>query len=246
MTENFFRKQVLDQLMKLLIIIVILSSSIRLNIIVYLVNDLCTEVLLSTDILIREEVNIDLKQNKLTIDYWEADLVFKTSQNSTDMHIIMQPTMHEIFCQQRLNYAALLSQFQVKTPSHQGKLPALTALSTLSLTLLCEGTTSNCHMNIVLHLIVVNLYNHFCHDTKTLQDFISIWKKLTTPSSYGMKPYLTVHDLCKHFVHTIISLTSHHQINFKMPHCHIIIKPFSHNTSTLLHKHIIIAVFSSL
>jgi len=174
MTENFFRKQVLNQLMKLLIIIVILSSSIRLNIIVYLVNDLCTEVLLSTDILIREEVNIDLKQNKLTIDYWEADLVFKTSQNSTDMHIIMQPTMHEIFCQQRLNYAALLSQFQVKTPSHQGKLPALTALSTLSLTLLCEGTTSNCHMNIVSHLIVVNLYNHFCHDTKTLQDFISI------------------------------------------------------------------------
>ncbi len=69
MTENFFRKQVLDQLMKLLIIIVILSSSIRLNIIVYLVNNLCTEVLLSTDILIREEVNINLKQNKLTIDY---------------------------------------------------------------------------------------------------------------------------------------------------------------------------------
>jgi len=30
------------------------------------------------NILIREETNIDLKQNKLTIDYQEADLVFKT------------------------------------------------------------------------------------------------------------------------------------------------------------------------
>jgi len=69
MTESFFRKQVLDQLVKLLIIIVISSLSIRLDIIVYLVNNLCTEVLLGTDILTREETNINLKQNKLTIDY---------------------------------------------------------------------------------------------------------------------------------------------------------------------------------
>jgi len=53
-------------------------SSIRLDTIVYLVNNLCAEVLLETDILTREETNIDLKQNKLTIGYWEADLVFKT------------------------------------------------------------------------------------------------------------------------------------------------------------------------
>ncbi len=79
MTESFFRKQVLDQLVKLFIIIVILLSSIRLDIIAYLVNDLCIKVLLDTDILTREEANIDLKQNKLTIDYWETDLVFKTS-----------------------------------------------------------------------------------------------------------------------------------------------------------------------
>jgi len=81
---------------KLLIIIVTLSLSIRLDIIVYLVNNLCTEVLLGTDILTREETNINLKQNKLTIDYQETDLVFKTSQNSTDMHITTQSTMHEI------------------------------------------------------------------------------------------------------------------------------------------------------
>jgi len=49
--------------------IVTLTSSIRLNIIAYLVNNLCVEVLLETNILTREEVNIDLKQNKLTIDY---------------------------------------------------------------------------------------------------------------------------------------------------------------------------------
>jgi len=61
MTENFFRKQVLNQLVKLLIIIIILSSSIRLNIIVYLVNNLHTEVLLGMNILTKEETNIDLK-----------------------------------------------------------------------------------------------------------------------------------------------------------------------------------------
>jgi len=231
---------------KLLIIIVILLSSIRLDIIVYLVNDLCAEVLLDMDTLTREEINIDLKWNKLTIDYWETDLVFKTSQNSTDMHIIMQPTMHKILCQQRLNYLALLSQFWVKTSPQQGKLSALTALSILSLILLCEGTTSNHHMNVVLHLIVINLYNHFHHDTKTLWGFISIWKKLITSSSYNTKPYLTVHNLHKHFAHTIISLTSHHQTDFKMSYCHIIIKSFSHNILTLSHKHIIIAAFSSL
>jgi len=67
--ESFFRKQVLNQLMKLLIIIVILLSSIKLNITIYLMNNLYTEVLLDTDILTRKEANIDLKQNKLTIDY---------------------------------------------------------------------------------------------------------------------------------------------------------------------------------
>jgi len=61
MTESFSEKQVLDQLMKLLIIIVILSSSIKLDIIIYLMNNLCTEVLLETDILTRKEININLK-----------------------------------------------------------------------------------------------------------------------------------------------------------------------------------------
>ncbi len=84
------------------------------------------------------------------------------------MHIITQSTMHEILHQQRLNYAALLSQFQVKTPLQQDKLPALTALSTLLLILLCEDTTPNHHTNVVLHLTIINLYNHFHHDTKTL------------------------------------------------------------------------------
>ncbi len=65
--------------MKLSLHIVTSTSSIRLNIIVYLVNNLCIRVLLGMNILIREEINIDLKQNKLTIDYQETDLVFKTS-----------------------------------------------------------------------------------------------------------------------------------------------------------------------
>jgi len=65
--------------MKLLLHIVTSTSSIRLNIIVYLVNNLCIRVLLGMNILTREEINIDLKQNKLTIDYQETDLVFKTS-----------------------------------------------------------------------------------------------------------------------------------------------------------------------
>ncbi len=55
--------------MKLSLYIVTSTSSIRLDIIVYLVNNLCTEVLLEMNILIREEINIDLKQNKLIIDY---------------------------------------------------------------------------------------------------------------------------------------------------------------------------------
>jgi len=55
--------------MKLLLYIVTSTSSIRLDIIVYLVNNLYTEVLLEMNTLTREETNIDLKQNKLTIDY---------------------------------------------------------------------------------------------------------------------------------------------------------------------------------
>ncbi len=97
--------------MKLSLHIVTLTSSIRLDIIVYLVNNLCAEVLLEMNILTREEINIDLKWNKLTIDYWETDLVFKTPQNSTDMHIITWSTMHKILHQWRLNYTALSSQF---------------------------------------------------------------------------------------------------------------------------------------
>jgi len=55
--------------MKLSLHIVTSTSSIRLDIIVYLVNNLCIKVLLETDILTRKEINIDLKWNKLTIDY---------------------------------------------------------------------------------------------------------------------------------------------------------------------------------
>ncbi len=64
--------------MKLSLHIVTSTSSIRLDTIVYLVNNLCIKVLLKMNTLTREEANIDLKQNKLTIDYQEADLVFKT------------------------------------------------------------------------------------------------------------------------------------------------------------------------
>ena len=162
------------------------------------------------------------------------------------MHIITQFTMHKILCQQRLDYVAFLSQFQVKTSSQQDKLSALTALSILLLILLCEDTTSNYYMNIISHLTVINLYNHFHHDTKTSQDFISIQKKLITSSSYDTKPYLTVHNLHKHFAHTITSSTSHHQTDFKISHYHVAIESFSHNISTLSHKLSIITTFLSL
>jgi len=71
-------------------------------------------------------------------------------------------------------------------------------------------------------------------------------KKLITSLSYSTKPYLMIHDLCKCFVHTITSLMSHHQTDFKMSHYHVVIESFSHNILTSLHKHIIIAAFSSL
>ena len=90
------------------------------------------------------------------------------------MHIITQSIIYKILHQQRLNYATLLSQFQVKTSSQQGKLSALTALSILSFILLCKDTTSNHYTNIILHLTVADLYNCFHYDTKTSQNFISI------------------------------------------------------------------------
>ena len=55
--------------MELSLHIVTLTSSIRLDIIAYLVDNLRAGVLLGTDTLTREGANIDLKQNKLTIDY---------------------------------------------------------------------------------------------------------------------------------------------------------------------------------
>jgi len=61
MAEGFSEKQILDQLMKLSLHIVTLMSSIRLDIIAYLVNNLHAKVLLEMNILTREEANIDLK-----------------------------------------------------------------------------------------------------------------------------------------------------------------------------------------
>ena len=244
--EGFSGKQVLDQLVELPITIATSSSPIRLDTIAYLVDDLRAGVLLGTDTLTREGANIDLKRNKLTIGYREADLVFKTPQNPTGMHITTRPTMHEILRQRRLNYAALSSQFRVKTPPQQGKSPALTASSTLPPTLLCGGTTPNRHTNVVPHLTVADLYNRFRHDTKTPRGSIPIWKKPTTPPPYGTKPYLTVHDLRKRFAHTTTSLTSHRRTDSKTPRCHVAIEPFGHNASTPPHKHITVAAFSSL
>jgi len=63
-------------------------SSIKLVIMTYLVNNLHTDVLLDTDILTREEINIDLKRKKLTIEYRKTDLVFKTLNNSISMYIM--------------------------------------------------------------------------------------------------------------------------------------------------------------
>lgn len=50
--------QVLDQLVKLFIIIVTVLLSIRLNTIVYIINNLYIKLLLRTDILTKKKVNI--------------------------------------------------------------------------------------------------------------------------------------------------------------------------------------------
>ena len=54
--------------MSVYIVISILLSSIKLNTIVYLVNKLCTEVLVETDTLAKERVIMNLKRKKLIID----------------------------------------------------------------------------------------------------------------------------------------------------------------------------------
>ena len=145
-------------------------SSIKLVIITYLVNNLHTDVLLDIDILIKEEINIDLKRKKLTIEYRETDLVFKTLSNSTDMHIITQCSMHKILYQQQLNYDMFMKQFQVKTSSQQVK----SSVSTITSKLQTEFSLKFalfCHF----YFTVDNLYTQFHLNAKTtLSVFISI------------------------------------------------------------------------
>jgi len=111
--KDFSEKQILNQLVKMSVYILTsnASSSIKLDIIVYLMNNLHTDILLNTDILIRKEANIDLKRKKFTIEYKKIDLVFKTLNNFTDMYITTHSTMHEILHQRRLNYITFTHQF---------------------------------------------------------------------------------------------------------------------------------------
>lgn len=80
----------------------------------YIVDNLRAGVLVWTDTLAREGVTIDLKRKKLTIGdtILEADIVFKTPDSPTGMHITTRPTIYEILRQRRLDYAAFSSQFE--------------------------------------------------------------------------------------------------------------------------------------
>ena len=59
-------------------------------------DNLRARVLLGTDTLAKEGASIDLKRKKLTIQDVIADIVFKTPDSPTGMHITTRPTMHEI------------------------------------------------------------------------------------------------------------------------------------------------------
>jgi len=86
--EDFSETQILNQYVEMSVYIFTTSSSIKLVTMTYLVNNLHADVLLDTDILTKKEVNIDLKRKKLTIKYRKTDLVFKTLNNSINMHIM--------------------------------------------------------------------------------------------------------------------------------------------------------------
>lgn len=86
-------------------------SPLKLVTIAYIVNNLRAGVLLGTDTLAKEGASIDLKRKKLTIQDVTANIVFKTLDSPTGMHITTRPIMHEIPHQRRLNYAAFMSQF---------------------------------------------------------------------------------------------------------------------------------------
>jgi len=65
------------------------TSSIKLVIMTYLVNNLSVKVFIEADSLIREKASLNLDHKKLAIGdiKLKVKIVFKTSDSFTDMHI---------------------------------------------------------------------------------------------------------------------------------------------------------------
>lgn len=133
-------------------------------------------VLRGTDTLVKEGASIDLKRKKLTIQDVTADIVFKTPDSLTGMHITTRPTMHEILRQRRLDYAAFTSQFRAKSPvrTPTSDLQAKSYPETAPLNRQHKAAS-----NIPPHLTVADLYTRFHRDS------IPIWRKPTTPPPYS-------------------------------------------------------------
>jgi len=175
-----------------------------------------TDVLLDTDILIRKEVNIDLKRKKLTIKYKETDLVFKTLNNSIDMHIMTYSTMHEILHQKNsitshlhVNFESLHLQTNYKLNLHSN--------------LLC--LIINTHSNYILSLMT---YTYNFTLTQKHHQFSYLYKSQSFHSNSSIWQYIIYLFISitsqshQHLTVILIqNLFSYNVISKASNHCHI-------------------------
>jgi len=149
--EGFSEEQILDQVVELSVHIFSQDtpSPLRLATLAYIVDNLRAGVLIETNTLARWGASIDSKRKKLTIGdtKLEDDIVFKTPESPTGMHITIQPTMHEIIRQQRLYYSTRASSASTAITS-----------SRLRAKLLHEAAPSNHRASVTPHLTVADLY----------------------------------------------------------------------------------------
>jgi len=118
--KGFSKEQVLDQLVEMPVYIFSTTSSLPLRLITtaYIVDNLQAGVLIETDTLAREGASLNLGRKKLSIGNMKADIVFKTPESPTGMHITVRPTMHEILRQRRLDYATFFESISCQNTTH--------------------------------------------------------------------------------------------------------------------------------